>query len=95
MVRTQRFDEWYAENNMQIIDLLWIDVQGAEKEVLEGLGDKISNIKFIWIEYGEGCYEGALNRNETLLLLANKGFREIPTCSDQTPQGDVLCVNHR
>ena len=62
-VKTQRFDSWYKENNIGEIDFCWIDVQGAEKDVFDGMGDDIKHIKYIWVEYGETGYEDGMNRN--------------------------------
>ena len=92
-VITDRFDTWYKENNMGQIDLAWIDVQGSEREVIEGMAKEIRNIKYIWMEYGECFYEGAMNRRETLTLMKKMGFEELKEHSDHTPQGDVLCKN--
>ncbi len=38
------------ENNIPNIDLLWMDIQGAELKALQGLKDKISFVKLIHIE---------------------------------------------
>lgn len=91
-VNTQRFDSWYAENSPGNIDLAWIDVQGAEKEVLKGFGDTISLVSHIWIEYGEKEYTGAMSRNETIKFLGEKGFDLLNMFSTPSfaPQGDLL-----
>jgi FkbM family methyltransferase len=50
-----RFDEYWDMNiTEKCIDLLKIDVEGHELSVLEGVGDKIKNIKVIQFEFG-GC----------------------------------------
>ena len=92
-VKTQRFDVWHDENEIADIDLVWIDVQGAEREVIEGMGDKIQNIKFIWIEYGELAYEGALSRRETVSMLGDRNFDVVQRLSSTTPSGDLLFFN--
>jgi len=46
-VKTERFDKWYKENDLNGIDFAWIDVQGAERDVFDGMGDEIKNIKYI------------------------------------------------
>ena len=38
------------ENNISCIDLLWMDVQGAELLVLRGIEDRISDVKLMHIE---------------------------------------------
>jgi 2-O-methyltransferase len=96
IVETKRFDDWHSENNIGDIDLVWIDVQGAEKEVLDGIGDTINNIGLIWIEYGELVhYEGAMTREETISYLNNKGFIVIDSLSSSTSTGDLLLYNSR
>ena len=39
-----RIDDWCSQNNIDTIDLLWMDVQGAEKIVLDGCGDYLKNV---------------------------------------------------
>ena len=73
-VPSLRFDTWHKDNPIKKIDFAWIDVQGAEREVIEGMGKKIKTIKYIWMEYGEMFYDGAMSRDETVSLLASKGF---------------------
>ena len=90
-VTTQRFDSWLKEpGSPQEIDFVWIDVQGAEKDVLEGMGAHIRNIKLIWIEYGEMIYEGSLTRAETVNYLDQRGYSVIEQFSSQTDAGDLL-----
>jgi len=47
-----RLDTFMEDNNIPHIDLLWVDVQGAEKIVFDGLGDKLKNVKAINTEIG-------------------------------------------
>lgn len=74
-----RFDTWCESNSVKNIDFAWIDTQGAEREVVEGMGEKITLIKNIWMEYGEMMYEGAMSREDTVSLLDAKGFELIET----------------
>lgn len=95
-VKTKRFDEWYNENlSEQIIDFCWIDVQGAEKDVFDGMGDIITKVKYIWVEYGEMNYEDAMGRDDTIRYLENKGFFLITSLSSDNNSGDLLFVNRR
>jgi len=92
-VRTCRFDDWAIENYSGPIDLVWMDVQGAERDVLSGMGSTIKNIKFIWMEYGEKLYQDAMDRQESIALMDLLGFSEVSRYSDTTPQGDILFKN--
>lgn len=89
-VPTIRFDAWCASNEISNIDFAWIDVQGAERDVIEGMGEKVRNINYIWIEYGQMDYDEALSKSDTLSLFNTKGF---------TPLGegdtDILFVNKK
>ena len=87
-VKTSRLDTWMRECKISRIDFLWIDVQGAEKEVIEGLGSAI--IDFIWVEYGETEYEGSLTRKQTISLLVQKGYKLVKKHSSIGPKGDLL-----
>jgi len=89
-VATKRFDTWYKENNIGVIDLAWIDVQGAEKDVLLGMGEEMDKIKHIWIEYGEKDYEDAMSRRETINLLESKGYQVISSISSFSETGDLM-----
>ena len=59
------------------VDLLWIDVQGAEKDLLEGASNTLSKTKHIWIEAGETTYQDAMTIKETKQLLNEHGFQFI------------------
>jgi len=92
-VKTGRYDIWAVENYDGLVDLVWVDVQGAEKSVLMGMGESIKNIKFIWMEYGEKCYQDAMSRSETVDFMNSLNFNEMANFSDNTPQGDILFEN--
>tara|TARA_R110002020_G_scaffold93344_2_gene225241 strand:- start:22861 stop:23559 length:699 start_codon:yes stop_codon:yes gene_type:complete len=95
-VKTKRFDNWIVENDLTQIDLAWIDVQGAESMVIQGMSSEITNINFIWIEYGETAYDGGLSRMETIALLGSKGFKILKDFNNDTNTGDLLFYNvHR
>ena len=51
-VQTIRFDDWYSNNKIGSIDFVWIDVQGAEYEVIDGMGTTIQKISYIWMGVG-------------------------------------------
>lgn len=92
-VKTIRYDEWIKDKNIDIVDFVWIDVQGAEKDVLEGMGKNISAIKFIWIEYGETAYDDGMNRSETIRFMSDLGFNIANQFSSNLNQGDALFYN--
>lgn len=92
-VSTKRFDNWSSENEIGKIDLAWIDVQGAEKDVISGMGEQVYKIKFIWVEYGEKQYSDAMNRDETIRFMRTLNFKAIEQLSDSSSSGDILFMN--
>tara|TARA_R110000824_G_scaffold265036_1_gene453899 strand:- start:307 stop:996 length:690 start_codon:yes stop_codon:yes gene_type:complete len=89
-VQTERFEDWYSSSDLNEIDFVWIDVQGAEKDVLDGMASAISKIKFIWVEYGEKEYEDSMTREETIAYITQNGFELFETVSSNTAVGDLL-----
>lgn len=89
-VDVKRYDEWALENKVSSVDLAWIDVQGAEKDVLDGMGESINQVRHIWIEYGEKDYDDAMSRSETIDYLLSKGFELIEHFSSSGNTGDLL-----
>ena len=73
-VKTIRLDTWRKENNVAGADFIWMDVQGAEREVVEGGREFMSASSYVWTEYGEMTYEGAMNESKTISLFESMGF---------------------
>jgi len=94
-VEAIRYEDWAVKNNIVEVDLLWIDVQGAEKDVLDGMAGSIENVRFIWIEFGELQYEDALSREETVEYISNKGFKLIDHFSSKGEAGDLLFMRNK
>ena len=94
-VNTITLDDWFNSENIKNIDFLWIDVQGAEKEVIKGCDAVLNKIKFIQIEYGETSYEGALSKKETLDMMIDKGFELILDYNPNNLSGDFLFKNKK
>jgi len=76
-VKCSTLDEWTKNYNKKI-DIIWIDVQGAELNVFKG-GDKtLDDVKIIFTEVGlEAYYEGHTLRKDIDEYLISKGFVEI------------------
>tara|TARA_R110000851_G_scaffold184305_3_gene333684 strand:+ start:1128 stop:1784 length:657 start_codon:yes stop_codon:yes gene_type:complete len=71
-VKCFRLDSWAKDNlREEVIDLMWVDVNGAEKEFLEGAMETISTkTKFIFIEFNavgkQKLYKECYTREEIL-----------------------------
>lgn len=53
-VKTQKLDTWYEKNNPGVIDFIWADVEGAERELIHG-GKKTLNkkTKYLYTEFSD------------------------------------------
>ena len=70
-----RLDTFCRQNNIHSIDLIWMDLEGAELLALKSLGDQIKNVKMIQTE--AQVQKGATNKGtffEIQMYLASFGF---------------------
>jgi FkbM family methyltransferase len=90
-VSTCRLDDWSAENGVKQVDFIWMDVQGAEGDVIAGASKILKHTRFLYSEYSNTeTYEGQLSLKALLaqlpsfvviarypedVLLRNKKFR--------------------
>ncbi|TWB89323.1 fucosyl-beta-1,4-N-acetylglucosamine oligosaccharide 2-O-methyltransferase NoeI [Bradyrhizobium macuxiense] len=90
-VETRRLDDWCAEANLNKIDLIWMDVQGAEADVFAGGRQTLNNTRFIYTEYSDKeLYEGQLTLQAMLKLLPSF---EVVAQYPRAVEGDVLLRN--
>jgi hypothetical protein len=62
-------------NSIDKIDLIWMDVQGAEMEVLKSFGEHLQNIKAIHSEVGlDKIYQNSTVKNELIQFMEENGF---------------------
>ncbi len=81
-----RLDNFCDENNIENVDMLWVDVQGAEKIVFDGLGEKLKNVKVINTEVGmHNLYQGSILGDELDEYMKNIGFTNMVTYYLDTP----------
>jgi FkbM family methyltransferase len=76
IVECTRLDTWANYNNIEKIDLIWIDVQGAELLVLKSLGKYLQTIKAIHTEVlNNYIYEGQAIFSELDQYLTENKFK--------------------
>lgn len=82
------------ENNIDDIDLLWMDIQGGELNALKGLYDKIKKVKImhIEVEFFE-IYENQPLFKEILSFLDESGFKFLGFTQNGYYSADALFVN--
>lgn len=92
-------DDWMAANNHDTVDMVKLDVQGAELEVFKGASIALKTAKIIACEVQTREYNlGAPFSHEVIHFLSKNGFRMIDilemhyTASDLLFQVDLLFV---
>ncbi|MFA5770864.1 MAG: FkbM family methyltransferase [Patescibacteria group bacterium] len=79
-VSTVFLPTWLEKNNLKMIDLLWIDVQGAELNIFRSLADEIKNIHYIYTEVSlKEFYEGGASFGSLKEYLGKFGFYIVKT----------------
>jgi FkbM family methyltransferase len=74
-VETTRLDTFLGQNGIGHIDVLWMDVQGAELLVLRGLGERIADVDWIHLEAEQfAIYRGQALFPEIDAYLSARGF---------------------
>lgn len=69
-VYTQTLDSWILANNVNFIDFIWMDVQGAEHLVFEGAQNSLHKINYIHTEFDDReLYSGQKTLNELMKYL--------------------------
>ena len=75
MCKTRTLDDVVNEANLDRVDLLKIDVQGAEHLVLKGGAETLKKTAMIWIEVSfKPLYENSSTFFEIYTMLNNSGF---------------------
>lgn len=90
-----RLDEWMETSDIQKIDFLGMDVQGATYQVLVGLGDRIKDVHYLICE-GEfkEIYEGEVLWPQIVSYLESKGFYPAYHINYKSGYfGDLLFIN--
>jgi len=69
-VQCVTLDNLYETEKLEKVELLWVDVQGAERDVIEGGREALSRTRYLFIEADDHeMYEGQANRAELLAML--------------------------
>jgi FkbM family methyltransferase len=94
-VKTQRLDNFMNLNGLNQIDFIHLDVQGAELLVLEGCGEKMKNIKAVWMEVEVvELYKGQPLKNDIEQFMNKNDFVCIKSDIDHV-SGDQLYLNRQ
>jgi FkbM family methyltransferase len=92
-VEAIRLDDFLASRHVGAIDVLWMDVQGAERLVLEGMGERLRDVKAVHLEaeFFE-IYKGQALFGDGDAYLRARGFALIGFTSYSRYSADTLYV---
>jgi FkbM family methyltransferase len=68
----------------EVVDLIWMDVQGAELVVLQGATEVLKRTKMVSIEFHHGQYQEAPSSQDIGAFLSPYGFVEIVISGDRS-----------
>lgn len=95
-VEAIRLESFFKENNIRKVDLLWMDIQGAELLALQGLGNRIYDVKFIYteVEFFE-IYKNQPLFKDIRSFLDKNGFVLLGFTSLEQYSGDAIFINKK
>jgi FkbM family methyltransferase len=92
-----RGDSFLKNNSIEKIDLIWMDVQGAEIEVLKSFNKNLHDIKAIHSEVGlDRVYKNATTKKELINFMEdNDFFVECCLSNDLGIEEDIVFINKK
>lgn len=82
-VKCMTLDEYCKSNNVELIDFIKIDVEGAEKMIIEGASEmfKLKKIKAGLFEIGETLKDAGTSEQEIATILESYGYNIVKNLS--------------
>lgn len=94
-VQTMNLDEWATENSVDHIDLMWLDIQGAEFDMLKAAPHMLKKVKLIYtkIAFAE-TYKNIPLYSQVRPWLESNGFTVIfdEVCGSAKAEGYALFI---
>ena len=90
-----RLDTVMNKYNIEKVDIIWMDLQGAELLALKGLGDKLKGVKYIYTEVSHRpIYENQVMFNDLNNFLIENNFSLKNRLSMNGWQADAIYKNN-
>lgn len=96
-VHTKTAKRFMGENGIDRVDLIWMDVQGAEFPVLQGFQEHLLRVKAIHTEVGvQQVYEGAITEDQLTVWMDANDFEVAARIENRKGfEVDLVFVNKR
>lgn len=90
-----RLDTFMKEYNIPKVDIMWLDLQGAELMALQGLGEYINDVKYVQseVEYVK-LYKDQPLVDDVTSFMISKGFELREKLASDRLYGDYIYVRH-
>lgn len=96
IVDTINLDEWSSKKNISKVDLMWLDMQGAEPLVLNAAPNTLANTKYIYTEVSViETYENVVQLEDFKKQMDSNGFEFLYVVDMWKDMGNVLFKNKR
>lgn len=93
-----RLDDWLQNNSVPKVDLVWMDLQGAELLAMEGLGSYLDEVKVIQTEVElRKYYKKQPLMGDVEKWFVNKGFTKayVRPYSHESLDTDIIFINNK
>lgn len=88
-----KLSDWCPENNINSVDLMWMDTQGSELNIFKGMGDLLYTVKGIYVESSNiPYYHGAANKNDVIRYLSQYGLQLVCESYHDAYEGDFTFI---
>jgi len=88
-----KLDDWCAENRVDYIDFMWLDLEGLELRVLKGALEILKSVKIIYTETNMFMFrKGTVQYHELKSFLIKHGFKEVVHWFTPGLQGNAIFV---
>ena len=95
-VECTRLDDLCRELHIDVIDLIWMDLQGAELLALDSAGRLLDRVRYIYTEVSHrSIYEGQCLFDDVDAFLTARGFRLCTKINRDRWQQDLIYENTR
>ena len=93
-IETVNLDDWSAQNNIDKIDLMWLDAQGSEPVILAASPKTLANTRYLYSEVSLiETYDGVMMYPEFKVFLEKNNFEMVYEDLPWKDMGNVLYRN--
>lgn len=96
-IKSTKAETYMKKNNLSKVDLLWMDVQGAELNVLKSFSNNLSNIKAIHTEVAlSHVYENSTLKKDLINFMEDNNFNLIKCITNELNiEEDLIFINKK